>query len=274
MKQRVVAGVLAAAVLLLLLFEGNEKLILLVILSMSAYSYFEFDQLFFAKPNVSRRIRIILSILATEIAMSQDLALGWVVFWLCFVFSSAYHVFHSGRSGNFPEVTRNYSLELMGYLYVTSLLGFLMPIVTLPHGRKYLLLFFFLVFLGDSAAYLVGTRMGKNSLAIRISPKKSVEGAVAAVIFAVLASAAWLLWIHPGPHTATYMMKLMCFAPLASVLAQLGDLLESVFKRSQSQKDSGSFLPGHGGMLDRIDGFALIAPIYYFFLTFVLMREW
>ena len=68
------------------------------------------------------------------------------------------------------------------------------------------------------------------------------------------------------------MLRLLAITPVISILAQLGDLFESVLKRSQGQKDSGSFLPGHGGILDRVDGLAFSAPIFYFYVTRVLEK--
>ena len=69
-----------------------------------------------------------------------------------------------------------------------------------------------------------------------------------------------------------YLVKLLTIAPVLSILAQLGDLFESVLKRSQGQKDSGAFLPGHGGILDRVDGLAFSTPIFYFYVTRILER--
>ena len=117
------------------------------------------------------------------------------------------------------------------------------------------------LWIGDSLAYFVGKAVGKHLLAPKISPKKTVEGAVANLVgcvggsIAVGAAIAVPLWI-----SAT------CGA-LAGVLGQLGDLMESALKRSAGLKDTGSLLPGHGGILDRIDSFLLSAPCQALFLA-------
>ena len=82
----------------------------------------------------------------------------------------------------------------------------------------------------------------------------------------IVVSALWLLFISKHERAPIFVLEVLLFAPIVSVLAQLGDLFESLLKRSQAKKDSGFFLPGHGGILDRIDGWALSAPVFYFYL--------
>jgi phosphatidate cytidylyltransferase len=118
-----------------------------------------------------------------------------------------------------------------------------------------------IVWMGDTAAYYVGSAVGRHKLAPVISPKKSWEGAAASFVVAVVAAAAWDLWrrgaLEPGLLTA---------AALTAVAAQIGDLVESMIKRSSGVKDSGHLLPGHGGMFDRIDALVFAAPVLLFSL--------
>jgi phosphatidate cytidylyltransferase len=118
-----------------------------------------------------------------------------------------------------------------------------------------------IVWLGDTAAYYVGSRIGRHKLAPVISPKKSWEGAVASFVVAVAAAAVWDFYrrgaLEPG---------LLAAAALTAVAAQIGDLVESMIKRSSGVKDSGNLLPGHGGMFDRIDALVFAAPVLLFSL--------
>jgi phosphatidate cytidylyltransferase len=118
-----------------------------------------------------------------------------------------------------------------------------------------------IVWLGDTAAFYVGTRWGRRSLSPQISPKKTWEGAIAGFLTSVVSTAVWsffrqgevaLLWLGVGGITAA--------------MSQLGDLVESVFKRSAGVKDSGSWIPGHGGVLDRMDAMLFAAPTLLFML--------
>ncbi len=118
-----------------------------------------------------------------------------------------------------------------------------------------------IVWLGDTAAYYVGSAVGRHKLAPVISPKKSWEGAIASFVVAVAAAAVWDFYrrgaLEPGLLTA---------AALTAVAAQIGDLVESMIKRSSGVKDSGNLLPGHGGMFDRIDALVFAAPVLLFSL--------
>ncbi len=117
-------------------------------------------------------------------------------------------------------------------------------------------LLFAVVWLGDTAAYYVGSKLGRHKMAPVISPKKSWEGAIAGFVTSVLAAAVWSWWrlgrIDPGVLAA---------AALTAVAAQIGDLVESMIKRGSGVKDSGTVLPGHGGILDRIDAMLFAAPV-------------
>ena len=117
---------------------------------------------------------------------------------------------------------------------------------------------FGVVWIGDSAAYYVGSRWGRHKMAPVVSPNKSWEGAAASLLAAAAAAALWS-WIvrrevAPG---------VVALGALANVAGQLGDLVESLFKRGSGFKDSGQLLPGHGGMLDRIDGLLFAAPVLW-----------
>ena len=271
MKLRIVTGVTAGLALIGLIFYAPLWVITPVVMAAAVIAYLEYDRLFFP-PSKARQVRMLFFILFTLFLLHHNQIAGWFAMWLTFVVSSAIHVVHSDRTGDFFTETREMSLEMLGYLYVISLLGFIVPIADMPHGRFLLFQLFFLVFSGDTAAYFVGMKMGKHRLAGQLSPKKSIEGAVAAVIVSTLVTSIYAFFWFRGLGQGHLLFKVLIFAPFASVLAQFGDLFESMFKRSQSQKDSGHFLPGHGGILDRIDGLALISPVYYLYLLLVLER--
>jgi phosphatidate cytidylyltransferase len=132
-----------------------------------------------------------------------------------------------------------------------------------------LLLLFALVitWVGDSAAYFVGRSIGKHALAPHLSPKKTWEGTVASLLGSLIVALIFARFmIVPLRH-------LLAMAALGNVAGQVGDLLESAYKRSAGIKDSGSILPGHGGVLDRIDALILAIPaVWYYVLIF--SRNW
>ncbi len=120
-------------------------------------------------------------------------------------------------------------------------------------------LFFLLlaiVWLGDSAAYYVGSAWGRHRLAPIVSPKKSWEGAIAGLATSLAAAAVWSLWRQGAVD-----WPLLAVALATAIASQLGDLVESLVKRAANVKDSGAILPGHGGMFDRFDAMFLAAPV-------------
>ena len=131
-------------------------------------------------------------------------------------------------------------------------------------GPALLLFALVIVWVSDTAAYFVGRSIGKHSLAPHLSPKKTWEGTIAGFLGSLIVGLAFRRWLNvPLPH-------LLGMAAVGNVAGQVGDLLESAYKRSAGLKDSGSLLPGHGGVLDRIDALILAIPVvwYYWILIY------
>jgi phosphatidate cytidylyltransferase len=124
-------------------------------------------------------------------------------------------------------------------------------------GKKLVLFTLVLVWAGDMLAYFVGKFMGRVKMAPALSPKKTWEGAVGNVVASVLVAFAFARWIQIDTLT------LVAIAVAANIAGQAGDLIESAYKRGAAVKDSGAILPGHGGMLDRIDSLILAAPVVW-----------
>jgi phosphatidate cytidylyltransferase len=273
MKQRLITGVIAAALLIALIYRGSEWMIALVVLAFAGMAYYEYDRLFFRDPDWFRVIRVVLFSSASLLALTRSMALWSVTLWLVFIIHSAWHVTRANVSADIESSVRQLRVEFFGYLYCTALFGFLLPILRINYfGRDFLLLLFLVVSFGDTAAYFCGRWFGKHPLAAKISPKKTIEGAIGGTLASVAIAAWWLYFVYNGSRSAEFTTAILAFGFLGSLLAQYGDLLESMLKRSQAVKDSGGLLPGHGGILDRTDGLALAAPAFYFYLRFVLAR--
>lgn len=135
-------------------------------------------------------------------------------------------------------------------------------------GASFVLLAFFLTWSCDTGAYTVGRVFGRNRPWTRISPRKSVEGAVGGMLFAVAAALIARRWFAPylGTRDAAVL------AVLVGVFAQVGDLVESLLKRDAAHADSSNFIPGHGGVLDRFDSLYFAAPLVYYYLQIVVFR--
>ena len=132
-------------------------------------------------------------------------------------------------------------------------------------GRDALLLLMVVIVVSDSAQYYTGRAFGSRPLSPTISPKKTVEGAIGGVLFGTLAMAAGARWVFPS----TPMPAVLLLGAVISLLGIVGDLFESLLKRSAGVKDSSQLIPGHGGVLDRIDSWLFAAPVYYVFVRFL-----
>jgi len=156
------------------------------------------------------------------------------------------------------------STTLFGILYISWFLSFLIKIRLLPDGVGLLVTVLAVTKLGDIGAYLVGSRFGRTPLMPRISPKKSVEGAVGGLIFSVLGA-----MVCKPMLTFSY-WDMLLIGVFLNIVGQLGDLSESLMKRDCEVKDSARTIPGIGGVLDLIDSLLFTAPVFYFYLNIVL----
>jgi phosphatidate cytidylyltransferase len=159
------------------------------------------------------------------------------------------------------------SVSAAGLLVVAMPLSYIVRLKG-PDGHGYpLLILLSLIWVGDSAAYFVGSALGKRPLAPVISPKKTWEGAIANFLGSIIVAAAigWAMnfWENTGWISV---MHLSVMGAIISVAGQIGDLAESVYKRSAGVKDSGAILPGHGGMLDRVDSLIFAAPALWYYI--------
>lgn len=167
----------------------------------------------------------------------------------------------SGPSG--PALSMQYSL--FGVLYVEFTLGHLLSIRLLPEG-EFLIFFVILVtWAGDTGAYFTGKLLGRRPLAPRLSPNKTVEGLVGGLILAFLGATLAHFWFLPSLTLNDTLLT----GVLLTLAGVIGDLSESAFKRHVGIKDSGNLIPGHGGMLDRLDSLLLTAPTFYYYMLWV-----
>ena len=183
----------------------------------------------------------------------------------------------SGFRAPLNRVLLDTSLGLFALIYVVYPLT-LIPLIRAHEDGTGLLLFLFAcVWCGDIAALYVGKSFGKRKLT-RLSPNKTWEGTIASVVGSVVCGMGVFSlgqWLSTRGYTELHIgmaaWKLVLLAVVLNAAAQLGDLLESAIKRGAQVKDSGTLLPGHGGVLDRIDALLLAAPVLWYVL---LLKDW
>jgi phosphatidate cytidylyltransferase len=171
------------------------------------------------------------------------------------------------RAGVSPEDFRRWSAVVAGTAYVAVLGSHLVLLRRLPEGRDWVLLAVFTTFAVDTAAYASGRVIGGRKLAPRVSPGKTVAGAVGGLAGGAAAAAALNAALGLGQAPAA----MLALGVAAAVAAEVGDLAESLLKRSLGVKDMGAVLPGHGGVLDRLDSLLFVAPVVYYLVRWMVL---
>lgn len=166
--------------------------------------------------------------------------------------------------GNAPDSLYTWAVMLAGGMYVGLPLGYALRLRGLPQGLLWVALALVGTWISDSAAYFVGCAWGKRKLAPKISPHKTWEGALAGL------SGALVITLLAGPLALSLSIAQSLLLGLVLwVAATVGDLAESVIKRQVGAKDSGNLIPGHGGVLDRLDSLLFVMPAVYWY-TFLV----
>lgn len=167
---------------------------------------------------------------------------------------------------------RNLAFSMLGVAYIGVPLA-LMGWVGLMGGGagKWLLLgMFILIWLNDTGAFLIGSMLGRNKLFERLSPKKSWEGFFGGFVFCVIGAVVYFYCVESHLPENLSVVEMGVYGALVSIVATWGDLFESMIKRGAGVKDSGKMLPGHGGVLDRIDSLLFVAPATFIFMSIAL----
>jgi len=167
--------------------------------------------------------------------------------------------------GNGEAALRDASAGAFAAAYLPFLAGFVMLMLAAPDGPARVMLFILLVVASDTGGFVVGTLIGKHPLAPSVSPKKSWEGLIGSIVLACVVGVVGVQVAFGGEPLVGV------FLGLATVVtATLGDLAESLLKRDLELKDMGRLIPGHGGLLDRLDSLLLTCPAVYLILSVLL----
>ncbi|MCI2430256.1 phosphatidate cytidylyltransferase [Candidatus Acetothermia bacterium] len=220
----------------------------------------EYVQLLERNGIVLRRFFFIGSAMAVIFAYGTPAgAFGELVFWLALISPVFVYLFDS-------DALRKILATMGGIIYIPYLLHFFYPLYRASDGFLYALLALGMVWGYDIGAYLIGSLWGRHKLAPTISPHKSWEGVIGGFTLSALVAAIIPIW---GRQEHAW-VHILLLALIVSAFTQSGDLLESRVKRFAQVKDTGGLMPGHGGLLDRIDGLLLALPAIYFYFHLVL----
>ncbi|TXK81942.1 phosphatidate cytidylyltransferase [Paenibacillus sp. N3.4] len=257
MKQRIVTGVIAGLVFITLLVLGGYWYAGLIVL-LSIIGYREYMRMNgFTKYKLTSFVGLVALLLLSipwEMFGDSITIHSSAVIWLA-MFVLLFITVASKNTITIDQV----SVILLGIVYIG--LGFYYMIATrLPeHGLFWTIMVFVCIWASDSGAYFVGSKLGKHPLWPQISPNKSIEGAIGGIVIAMIAALGFAWYAPELLNLGTALLLGFVIA----VVGQIGDLIQSAYKRVKGIKDTGTLLPGHGGVLDRMDSWLIVFPFIH-----------
>ncbi|HEY7142471.1 MAG TPA: phosphatidate cytidylyltransferase [Methylomirabilota bacterium] len=264
LAQRLLSALVGIPVLVALVVWGPAWLFALVVLLVAAGAQLElYDMFADAGVEADRAAGLLLGALVVLAFASGRPALLPLALSLAVIVVVALGL---RRDAGVDRAWGGVTLTLLGVCYCAWLLGHAIWLRALPGGRILTLFALGVTWCGESAAFFVGRRFGRRPLAPRVSPGKTVEGGAAQMVVSVLAA------VLGAPLVQLSLPEAAAVGALLGAVGQVGDLSESFLKRSAGAKDAGRIIPGHGGLLDRLDSLLFNVPALYYWLYFTGAR--
>lgn len=264
---RALSGLLYVIIIICGLTTGVVGLTLLAAL-LAVISMIEFDKISIGLNRHTVPFVLIDVAACLSLAMSSY-GYNFVLWIICLIVRFVMELYVPEREGC---ALRDLAYSLMGQLYIGTPMALMLLTGNNLGMPEYVLALFILIWINDTGAFLVGSLFGRNKLFPRISPKKTWEGFAGGCIFTVIA--AIVLTKCFGSYF-DFPVSLPCWIGLAIIavcFATWGDLVESLIKRNLKIKDSGNIIPGHGGILDRLDSFLLVMPAGFLYIFWLIIR--
>jgi len=265
LRRRLLAGIPALVILLAIVALAPVWLSGLLVVLAGGYGMYEYAKLVeiglgYASPRSPMVVAAVVIGIGGLLGANQGMQ---AMFFLSALFMVFWVWFRDTKDT--PRQFQNAGAALLGLMLVPWLINHLTLMLQLPDGRGAVNFLVMVITLNDTAAYVVGSLMGKHPLMPSVSPNKTIEGSIGGLIGGLCGGLISWSWLGGGVLNLG-VFELSLLGILLAAVAQGGDLLESKLKRLTYADDSGSFLPGHGGILDRMDSYLLAAPLLYYFL--------
>jgi len=264
--KRWITGLIALPLLLFIIYKGGILLFLLIAAA-SLIALWEYFRIVFKGENIQITSALPLTAMAAGLGLiwaaysgQPDLIIAIIA--LNLMVAGLIAIARFGRDAAVLEALKN---QIQGVVYIPLFLSCLILVRNGEGGMQWIFIILGIVFAGDTCALYTGTFWGRRKLAPAVSPGKTVEGSIGGLTGAVLIGSAIKAVFLPELAWATAII----FCLIVGIAAQIGDLFESALKRASGVKDSGTLLPGHGGILDRIDALLFAGPVAYCYIGFI-----
>lgn len=256
MKQRVITAVIALIFFIPIVIAGGLWMDWLTVL----FAAVGISEVFLMKKQILVSVDFVLALLATLTMTVPDTFFGvfpsgwskWGIFYALVMLMLTWTVLSKNKT-TFDDI----GVYTLAALYIGTGFHYMAAIRSDHNGLALLCYVFVVVWSTDIGAYMIGRKIGKHKLWPVISPNKTWEGSIGAVICALIFSAIYLAFVDVGYPQ----LQMIVLAFFLSIIGQMGDLVESAYKRFYGVKDSGKILPGHGGILDRFDSMLFVLPV-------------
>jgi len=267
--KRWITAFILIPILLWIIIKGSTFLLSVLVAVVAISAFHEYLRIIFRKDEepVSNTIKAISYVVSTAIIFSAYQGSWEVLFLVLALNFMALSIFVLSRFAANPSIFDIISKEILGVFYIPVSLSFLIFIKGLDGGIFWIIWLLIVIFASDTGAFYSGTFFGKKALAPNISPNKTIEGSLGGMAASIITGFIFCQYFFNDLSLSFITIPLSL---ILAITGQIGDLFESAMKRASKIKDSGRILPGHGGMLDRIDGLLPAIPVLYLYLVFIL----
>lgn len=262
--QRWLTGIVLAAALLLIIILGPVELLTAAIALFIVGGVWEYNSIVFGKGFLKEKIEsIIFAVLIVAVVYAGNPQL--ITALIAFMVMTVFIVFlWRVNESNFD--VSSVAKVVFGMVYIPLLTSHFILLRKLDSGIYWIILVLLIAIIGDTVALYVGKTFGKRKLLPLVSPGKTVEGTIGLIVGATVAACLFGHFLMPA--IPFFHFLILGFA--GGIIGQLGDLCESAIKRNYGRKDASSLLPGHGGLMDRMDSLMFVAPFVYYYRIFVI----
>lgn len=266
LSSRIISAIIALAVLFIAIYFGRENGVYVLVFLVVFRGSFEAARLFFDStyPKFVKSLFVFLSMaIFSIIAQESFRSLAGLALIFTFVLVTSIGILFHKKFKDPDQILTFIAKYGVGLVYTCLLPACVAWTLQTNNGLEWFLCLLTVVFAGDIGAYIFGVTMGKTKIAPLLSPNKSLQGAIGGLLFSTVGAMVFSLAM---PNTPFYIFPFCGF--FGGLFGQIGDFFESALKRVSGVKDSGSIMPGHGGVLDRLDGVLLSAPLFFVAATY------
>lgn len=261
--QRWTSALLGFPLIAAVLIWGNELVINIVFTIAAIMCLHEYFSCFKEKANPIREIGYFSALI---IPLVYFLEPSQYIYLLLIIPITVVYIFLRVIVSNMSITIYDAAITLLGIIYIVGFMVFLPLIINLNNGKLLVWYALFIAWGADVFAYLIGMAFGKHKFT-EVSPKKSIEGSIAGILGAIIFVLVYTYILNTNMNFDISYIYIIAVTIFLSIIGQIGDLAASSIKRYAGVKDFSNLIPGHGGMLDRLDSVIFVAPFAFFFLT-------